>query len=318
MRIVRLEDLGPQGWPSPAITVGNFDGVHLGHRALAAVAVGDAHQLAGTAVVLTFDPHPARVLSPDRGPSALMTLDQKARALSALGVDVLAVLPFTRAIAERTAESFVSDVLHGALGARLVVVGENFRFGKGRRGDVSLLRRLGDELGFRVEAVAPVLQEGAPISSTRIREALARGDVEAAGVLLGRPYSLEGTVIRGDGRGRTLGIPTANLDSENETIPGRAVYAGLATVVGDEETFRAVVNVGRRPTFGGGETTVEAHLLECDRNLYGGRLRLAFHQRLREERRFPGPAELLTQIHEDIAQARALLGAVTKAGSKGP
>lgn len=307
MRIVRLDDLEPRGFLSPAVTVGNFDGVHLGHQALAAVAVRDAGILGGTSVVLTFDPHPSRVLSPDRGPSALMTLAQKADVLRALGVDVLAILPFSRSVSDLPPEAFARLVLKGALGARLVVVGGNFRFGQGRRGDVSLLRQLGDSLAFRVEAVEPVLHEGSPISSTRIREALARGAVEAAGVLLGRPFAVEGLVVRGAGRGRTLGIPTANLESENETLPGRGVYAAVASLP-QRLPWNAVVNVGRRPTFGGGETTVEAHLLDFDQDLYGERLRLEFHHRLREERAFPGKDGLLVQIRADIDRARQLFG----------
>lgn len=308
MRIVRLEDLEPRGFLAPAVTVGNFDGVHLGHQALAAVAVRDARLLGGTSVVLTFDPHPSRVLSPDRGPSALMTLAQKADALAALGVDVLAVLPFTLIVSDLSPEAFARVVLKGALGARLVVVGGNFRFGRGRRGDVSLLRQLGESLGFRVEAVDPVLQEGAPISSTRIREALARGAVEAARVLLGRPFAVEGLVVRGAGRGRTLGIPTANLETANETLPGRGVYAAVVRLP-EGRASRAVVNVGRRPTFGGGETTVEAHLLDFEQDLYGLSLRLEFHRRLREERTFSGKEGLVAQIHEDIARARELFDA---------
>lgn len=308
MRIVRLESLDPLGFLSPAVTVGNFDGVHLGHQALATVAVGDAGALGGTSVVLTFDPHPSRVLSPDRGPSALMTLSQKAEALGALGVDVLAILPFSRTVSELSPEDFARLVLKGAVGAQLVVVGGNFRFGQGRRGDVSALRELGERLGFRVEAVEPVLQEGSPISSSRIREALARGAVEAAGALLGRPFAVEGVVVRGAGRGRTLGIPTANLQSENETLPGRGVYAGVATLPQSGRARSAVVNVGRRPTFGGGETTVEAHLLDFDEDLYGQRLCLEFHHRLREERAFAGKEGLLVQIRADIDRARRLFG----------
>jgi riboflavin kinase/FMN adenylyltransferase len=303
MELVRLESLAPRGWPHPAVSVGNFDGVHLGHQALAEVAVRDAHAMGGLAVVLTFDPHPSQVLSPDRAPRALMTVEQKAEVLGALGVDRLAVLPFTRELSLETPERFARLVLREALGAAVVVVGAGFRFGHRRAGDVRALEACGQAMEFRVHAMEPVLHEGAPISSTRIREALARGDVEAARDLLGRPFRVDGTVVPGAGRGRTLGIPTANLRPENETLPGSGVYACRC----GSQPAAAVVNIGRRPTFGEGATIVEAHLLDFEGDLYGSRLRVEFIARLREERRFPGRQALVAQIHEDIAAARAVL-----------
>ncbi len=307
--IVRLDSLAPRGWDLPAVTVGNFDGVHRGHQALVGAALAEAGRLGGTSVVLTFDPHPSRVLSPDRAPRALMTVDQKAEILGALGVERLAVLPFTRELSHETPEEFARLVLQEALGARAVVVGAGFRFGHRRAGDVATLAALGRRMGFAVVPVDPVLHEGAPISSTRIREAIARGDVEAAAELLGRPFFVDGTVVRGAGRGRTLGIPTANLEPVNETLPGGGVYACRCRErgAGAGGPWNAVVNVGRRPTFGGGETTVEAHLLDFDGDLYGRTLRLSFVAALREERRFAGPDALVAQIREDIAQARAVL-----------
>jgi len=309
MEQVRLDSLSRREWPSPAATVGNFDGVHRGHQALVSAAVAHARDRAGTSVVLTFEPHPSRVLSPHRAPSALMTLEQKAEVLDGLGVDVLAVLPFTAELAGRTPEEFARLVLAEALGARLVVVGTNFRFGRERLGDLGQLRELGRSLGFEVEGLAPLLHEGAPISSSRVREALARGAVEAVPALLGRRYFVDGTVVRGAGRGRTIGIPTANLEVVNETLPGGGVYACWAMTDGGP-LQPSVANIGRRPTFGGGQVTVEAHLLEFDANLYGRRLRLEFEARLREERAFPGPDALREQILRDIAAARRLLSEV--------
>jgi len=309
MKLVRLGSLAPQGWPDPAVTIGNFDGVHRGHQALVEMAVRDAGASAGTAVVLTFEPHPSAVLSPDRAPSTLMTVEQKAEALASLGADYLVVLPFTQALSYQTPEEFARLVLRDALGARGVVVGSNFRFGRGRRGDVATLRRLGGALGYRVHGLDPVFHDGAPISSTRIREALARGAVEAAGELLGRPFFVEGTVVRGDGRGRSLGFPTANLELENETLPGSGVYACWCRVDprSDGPSVKAVANIGRRPTFGGGHTSVEAHLLDFAEDFYGARLRLGFQARLREERRFAGPEELREQIGRDVVEARGFL-----------
>jgi riboflavin kinase / FMN adenylyltransferase len=306
VEIYRLDSLERRGWPHPAVTVGNFDGVHRGHQALVEAVVKAARAFQGTAVALTFDPHPSRVLSPDRAPASLMTLDQKAEVLTSLGIDRVVALPFTHETAASPPEDFARAVLRGALGAEAVVVGTNFRFGRRRAGNLERLRELGEEIGFRVDGVPPVVHEGAPISSTRIREALSRGAVSPAGELLGRAYFIDGVVGRGDGRGRTLGIPTANLEPVNEILPARGVYVGRVTVPGGE-TRGAVVNVGRRPTFGGTRTTVEAHLLDFDGDLYGGSLRLAFTERLRDEQAFPGAEALIAQIREDVARARALL-----------
>ena len=310
MEVVRLDTREPRGWPSPAVTVGNFDGLHRGHQALVGQAVADARARGGTAVVLTFDPHPSRVLAPERAPATIMTLDQKAELLDRMGVDRLAVLPFTRALAGETAEEFARNVLQGALQATTVVVGAGFRFGQRRSGDVSRLRRLGRRMGFAVHAMRPVFHQGAPISSSRVREALARGDVTGAAEMMGRLFFVDGPIVRGLGRGRTLGIPTANIAPANEMLPGNGVYACWVRVGGpDGPTWAAVANVGRRPTFGGTETTVEAHILDVDRDLYDRPARLAFLARLRSEQPFPGPDALVAQIRRDIEQGRDALRA---------
>ena len=289
-----------------AVTVGNFDGVHRGHQALVGLALARAREAGGRAVVLTFEPHPARVLAPERAPAALTTLAQKEELLAGLGVDRLAVLAFDPAVAALSAEAFAREVLAEALGARHVVVGESFRFGRRREGDASRLAALGEALGFAVSALPPVLGRGGPVSSSRVRDELARGDVAAAGELLGRPYFVDACVVRGDGRGRTIGVPTANLDPENEVLPARGVYAGRLRVPG--AGFRpAVVNLGERPTFGGGRATLEAHLLDFEGDLYGARVRLELHERLRDEERFAGTEALVARIREDMTRARALL-----------
>jgi riboflavin kinase/FMN adenylyltransferase len=306
MERVRLDKLSPRGWAGTAVTVGNFDGVHRGHQALVREAVSGARAASGTAVALTFDPHPSRVLSPERALASLMTLDQKAEVLAGLGVDRLAVLPFTREVAEKTPEAFAREVLAVALGARLVVVGSNFRFGRAREGDVGQLEALGRALGFAVRAVEPVWHAGGPISSSRVREALARGAVASARELLGRSFFVDGLVMRGDGRGRGMGIPTANLEVVNETLPRAGVYACRVRLP-DGAELAAVANLGRRPTFGGEATTLEAHLLDFEGDLYGADLRVAFVERLRDERRFPGPDALVAQIRADVAEARRVL-----------
>jgi len=307
MDVVRIDPERPVRWPSPVVAVGNLDRVHRGHKALVAAAVGEARRRAGTAVVLTFDPHPARVLAPERAPLALMTLDQKAEVLASLGIDRLAVLPFTPALARLPADHFVRDVLANGLGAQVVVVGNSFRFGQGRAGDTALLQRLGVRLGFDVVTLAPVLLGGAPVSSTRVREALLAGDVEEAAALLGRRHFVDGTVVAGDARGRTIGFPTANLEPVNETLPGHGVYACWARLGGEEGARKAAVNVGRRPTVAGRTVTVEAHLIDFAGDLYGRALRLEFAKRLRPERKFAGLEALAAQIQADLAQARDLL-----------
>jgi riboflavin kinase/FMN adenylyltransferase len=306
MQRVRLETLAPVGWPAPAVTVGNFDGVHCGHQALIAAAVDWARAEGGTVVVLTFDPHPSRILSPLRAPAALTTPQQKEEILDGLGVGGLAVLPFTKVTAALSPDAFAQQVLAAALGARLVVVGESFRFGHRRTGDVATLQTLGETLGFSVRALPPVLQAGRPVSSSRVRQAVLRGEMPEARALLGRTFFVDGTVVRGDGRGRTIGIPTANVSPENEILPGRGVYAGRFRLP-TGTWFPAVVNIGERPTFGGGEPTVEAHLIDFAGDLYSSRVRLEFHERLRGEQRFEGKEALVDQIRADIARARTLL-----------
>jgi riboflavin kinase / FMN adenylyltransferase len=310
LEVVRLDSLEPRAWPRPAVAVGNFDGVHRGHQALVAKAVADARGTGGTAVVLTFDPHPSRVLAPERAASTLTTLGQKAELLGGLGVEKMAVLPFTPEVAAQDAEDFAGRILHDILQATTVVVGAGFRFGRGRAGDVALLRRVGRRLGFEVHGMRPVLHQGAPISSSRVREALARGDVAGAAEVLGRLFFIDGEVVPGVGRGRTLGIPTANIAPTNETLPGNGVYACLLLVSDSGQPPRpAVTNIGRRPTFGGTETIVETHVLDFGGDLYGRRVRLAFHSRLRPERTFPGPQALVEQIRRDIDTARKALPA---------
>jgi riboflavin kinase / FMN adenylyltransferase len=306
MSWVRLEPTAAPRWTTPAVALGNFDGVHRGHQALVRVVATLARSHAGTPVALTFDPHPARVLAPERAPTPLMTLDDKCAALRAAGIEAVAVLPFTAEVARQGAEEFVRTLLGGTLGARWVAVGRDFRFGHGRAGDVDLLGRMGQELGFEVHVVEPVLHAGLPISSTRVREALAQGAVDEAALLLGRAYEVAGPVVAGDARGRTLGFPTANLGPIEVTLPTAGVYAAWCELP-DASRIPAVLNVGRRPTFDGRDVRLEAHLLGWSGDLYGARVRLAFVRRLRAEQRFPGPDALRAQIAADVAAAgRAL------------
>ena len=305
MRIVRgLPSAPPDRRPS-AVALGVFDGVHLGHRAILGAAVAHARAIGSPAVACTFDPHPLEVLQPDRGPLPITTLDERLELIAARGVDEAVVLAFTRELAAMEPEAFVKDVLVDRLDARQVVVGFNHRFGRGARGDAALLRELGARGGFGVDVIEPLTVDGVPVSSTAIRAALGRGDLEAAVRMLGRPYTLPGKVVAGAGRGRTLGFPTANIAPDRPVLVAPGVYA--CTVEVADQPRRAVVNVGVRPTFDEKTLAVEAHLLDFSGDLYGQTVRLMFRSRVREERRFSSVDALRAQIADDVETARRRL-----------
>ena len=290
------------------VTIGNFDGVHRGHAALVGRAVDAARERGARAVALTFDPHPAAVLRPEAVPPALQSLADRVAALEALGCDAVEVIPFDSDLAARTAEEFVADLLVDRLAAVHVVVGENFRFGHGAAGDVGLLRDLGATHGFGVEVVGLVDAGDGPVSSSAIRALLAAGDVEAVTRALGRPHRLAGEVVAGEGRGRTIGVPTANVAvPAGRALPGDGVYACWARV-DDADPVPAVTNVGWRPTFDGTARTVEAHLLvEGAPDLYGRTLALDLVARIRGEERFDDVSGLVARIGRDVEAARDLL-----------
>jgi riboflavin kinase/FMN adenylyltransferase len=290
------------------LTIGSFDGVHLGHQALLSRLVSEAHANGGVAMALTFHPHPAVVLRGRSGPYYLTSPEERGELMHALGVDEVIIHPFDRDVAATPAAEFMRKLrLH--LGLRRLFVGPDFALGRNREGDVPTLRRLGRELGYEVEIIEPVGAEGDVISSSRIRQSLAEGDVRRAAAMLGRPYALSGQVSPGDGRGRTIGIPTANLDTPPDRIvPKGGVYACRAEVAGQRHA--AVANIGVRPTFSDGQPVlprVEAHLLDFQGDLYGQTLQLEFIERLRDEQRFSGIQALVDQIHTDIHQARQIL-----------
>ena len=298
----------------PVLTVGNFDGIHLGHRAILDTVRSRARALGGAAVVYTFDPHPRKVLQPDRATKLLTTLEQRLELLEQTGVDVVVVERFTRDFARTSAEDFIREVIHARIRPLEVYVGYDFHFGRDREGSMRLLTELGPRLGFSVTIIPEVRVDGGDVNSTRIRERLGAAHVEEANAMLGRAYTVRGRVARGDARGRTLGFPTANLEPENEVLPGAGVYAGRLSLL-DAGTppagagFGAVTNVGTRPTFrDGGELLVEAHLLGFSGDLYGRRVELSFEAHLRAERRFPSAEALREQIQADVAAARTRLG----------
>lgn len=299
-------DLGPT-----VVTIGNFDGVHLGHRAMLARVAEIAAKHACPAGAVTFVPHPAAVLRPGSQPRMLTGLRHKVTLLGGAGMDFVGILPFTAATAARSAESFAEETLFTALRAAAVVVGSNFRFGHGAAGDVALLARLGERRGVEVHGIELAEAGGVAVSSSRIRDALDAGDVAAAAAMLGRPYALDGRVVSGAGRGRTIGVPTANLGVQGRLlIPATGVYAGHLSVGTPDHLDAprpAVVNVGVNPTFGGTTLKVEAHVLDADVDLRGRRVYLTFERRLRGERRFAGVDELVAQIRRDIDDARRLL-----------
>lgn len=289
-----------------AVTIGNFDGVHRGHRTLVHRAVDAALRNGLRSVVITFEPHPAAVLRPGSEPPRLQSLEQRLEALEDLGVELTLVLAFTQELSALTADEFVAQVLVEGVGAATVVVGTNFRYGHRAAGDIVHLSEAGERHGFAVEAVGLLALDGDQVSSSAIRRAVADGEVEAAARGLGRPFALRGEVVAGDGRGRTIGIPTANLAVDTSVVvPADGVYAGRVTL--DGVSYPAVTNVGQRPTFEGTGTTVETHLLDAEVTLYGRVIEVTFEHRLRGERRFDGPDELVQQIHDDIARARAWL-----------
>jgi len=288
------------------MSVGNFDGVHLGHRAVLRHLVERARALDTVAALMTFHPHPVRVLRPDAAPPLLTTLEQRLELVAREGVDVTLVVPFTRELARMEAEAFVADVLVGRLSVREVYIGANFRFGAGRRGDVELLVREGRRLGF-VAAGAPVVHAaGGVVSSTRVRSAVERGDVEEAQALLGRPVFVDGVVVAGRGLGRSFGFPTVNLALDNELLPERGVYVTAVRSSSRGQVFASVTNIGVRPTVSAEPTlSIESHILDFSGDLYGDRVRLYFFDRVRPERTFPSPELLMEQIRRDVETARA-------------
>jgi riboflavin kinase / FMN adenylyltransferase len=285
-----------------AVTVGNFDGMHLGHQAILQEVVERARRLGALSVAITFTPHPLQVLRPDDAPPLLMTLPQRLAAIEREGVDAALVLSFDTALQHLSPDDFVLKILVDTLKARAVVVGENFRFGYRHAGDVSLLRQLGSQFGFGVECVAPVVWRGSTVSSTAIREAVREGDLIRAGRMLGRPFALGGEITPGQGQGRRVVVPTLNLHTKQEILPSTGVYA--TEVIVAERQYRAVTNVGVRPTFGSGAVTVESFLFDFDASLISGPMEVRFWRRLRDEMKFASPEELRRQIQRDERRAK--------------
>lgn len=302
------EDLPPEACRGGAIAVGNFDGVHRGHAALLAALAIQARAHAGPATAITFDPHPVELLRPGQTPPALTTPGERARLLHDLGADHVVTLRTTPALLRLTAEEFFRRVVHERFGARAVVEGPNFGFGRGRAGTVETLGTLCNAAGIALTVVQPVQLDG-EVSSSRIRAALRVGHVEDAERLLGRPYRLHGTVGPGQRRGASLGFPTANLTELHTMVPGDGVYAARARQ--DGAAWPAAVNVGPNPTFGEDARKVEVHLIGFHGDLYGRQLEIDFVRRLRDTRPFGSVTELVAQLRRDVEQARVAAGPAT-------
>jgi len=290
---------------SSIITLGNFDGLHLGHQELIRKIILRAEETGGLSMVVTFRPHPLKILAPEKCPPLISIYEEKIQLLEKLGIDVLVKIPFTLDFSAMEPRDFVKNILVDLLGAKEIFVGYNYRFGKGRKGNIRMLRDLGKELGFIVREIEQVSLNGEVISSTRIRQLLINGEVEYAAKLLGRPYTLCGIVVKGDGRGRGLGFPTANLASRHAIIPSNGVYAVRLFV--RDNYYNGIVNIGMRPTFDAKSLAIEVHIFDFDEDIYGEEMTVYFAGKIREERKFSSAEALIGQITKDISAAKTIL-----------
>ena len=307
MNIIRDLNELPEPLKNPVLTIGNFDGVHKGHLALFEKIKKIAGNIDGQSAVMTFEPHPIKVVKPGNGPPLITPIKQKLKLISDTGIDVILCLPFTMEFASIPAEDFVTELLVNKIGVRELVVGYDYSFGKNREGDIGLLREMGLESGFKVHVVEPIHLNDTLVSSTSIRNLVQEGNLSEAKRLLGRDYQITGVVKKGMGRGgRILGFPTANLTPVDELIPKKGVYA-VRVIMGDEE-YDGVCNIGINPTFGGTSLSIETHVLDFSGDILGQDFTIRFISRLRDEKTFSGKDELAKQIDKDIALTREILG----------
>jgi riboflavin kinase/FMN adenylyltransferase len=302
--------------PSPArecaVTIGNFDGVHLGHRRLFERVAQIARERGLTPSVLTFHPHPARIVAPQRAPHLLSTPEQRLSWMASAGIEQVFLIPFDEPFSRLTAEEFIAQVLVGRLNARAVLVGSNFRFGNRQAGDAALLEALGPKYGFAVEIVSGISLRGRMVSSTEVRRLVTTGSVSQACRLLGRPYALEGEVVTGFGIGSKQTVPTLNLSTDAEVLPARGVYVTCTHDLDHRRSWQSITNVGVRPTFSGESLTIETYLLEPLTTPSPTRIRVEFRRRVREERKFDSPEALKQQILSDVARANAYFRRLAK------
>ena len=304
MEIFRHIDDHKHQLTDSVVTMGNFDGLHLGHRCLVRSAIEDARRLGSLSVVLTFEPHPLKILAPERAPKLILSHKDKMQLLQSFGIDIVVIQNFDAAFAELQPEAFVRDVLVGRLRTRKIWVGKDFRFGKGRKGSVADLARWGGTTGFEVGIVEPILVDGARVSSSKIRQLVEEGRVDEAQRMLGRYHFISGKVVAGHRRGRDLGFPTANIATRTEVIPQDGIYATLLEAAAERRL--SVSNIGVNPTFGPGPRTIESFVLDFDNDIYGESVKLSFVKRLRGEKKFASADALVAQMHEDVRNARAV------------
>jgi riboflavin kinase/FMN adenylyltransferase len=309
MKIIQDIETIKEPFKSAVITIGNFDGVHLGHQALFHEVIEMADTMDGTAIAMTFEPHPIRVISNNGHPPLITLIEQKTELIEKAGIDVLICIPFTMEFAALSARTFVEDILVKRIGMKAIIVGQDYTFGHKREGTVDLLRQYADELGFQLivpDWIQPSDANNDRISSTAIRQLVMDGRMEKAGKMLGRDYQIRGTVAHGRDRGgRLLGIPTANINLHDELCPKAGVYAVIVKY--DGKRYPAVANIGYSPTFDDHVFTVEAHILDFKKDIYGEKIMVNFVQRLRDEKKFSGIPELIEQIDQDIVDARKIL-----------
>jgi len=305
--MILITDLGhiEKKFARSVITLGNFDGVHLGHQELVRMVIRRAKETGAASMVVTFRPHPLKILAPEKCPPLISIYEEKIKLFESLGIDVLVKIPFTVEFSAMTPEDFVKNILCDTLGAIEIFVGCNYRFGRARQGDVQTLRRLGERYGFAVREVEQVSLGGEVISSTKIRTLLREGEVEHAARLLGRIYAITGIVVKGDGRGKGLGFPTANIAPKHAIIPSDGVYAVRLSV--RDRLYDGIANIGMRPTFNKKVLAIEVHVFDFDEDIYGEDISLYFIRKIREEKKFKNVDALVGQIRSDIEIAKDIL-----------
>lgn len=307
MRVISDKGLKRDELEGIVLTLGNFDGVHIGHREILRRAVERAKEYRTRSMVFTFRPHPLKVVAPEKRLYLLTTEEEKKELIEAQGIDLLCFAHFTEEFAQKHPEEFIKETILGSIGPRSIIVGYDYAFGRGRMGGVQLLKRIGEEAGFEVEVVPPFKMEGEIVSSSLIRECILRGDVKKASRLLGRYYSIRGRVVKGAGRGKTLGFPTANVLPSKELLPARGVYATYVSM--GDRLYKGVTNIGYGPTFNAPSAgpVVEVYIMDMEGDLYGREIGISFVERLRDERAFESPSHLVRQIKEDISKAKGVL-----------
>jgi len=306
MEIIRELGNLNKSYPNTVLTIGNFDGVHLGHQKILSMVMKEARARKGTPMVMTFDPHPMKVLAPERDVRLLITFEEKMRLMKSAGIRVLLSIPFTKEFANMLPDHFITEVLANKIRAKAIIIGSQYAFGKNKKGTIDLLRRRGKKYGFTVHAVRHAKIHGHIVSSSSIRTLLMKGAVKEVSLFLGRAYSIEGKVIRGKGRGqKILHIPTANITTPVEISPKEGVYA--VRIGWEGNIFNGVANIGKNPTFGNADVSYEVHIFNFSGNLLGKNLRIYFLDRIRNEQTFPETESLEKRIREDMKQAGEIL-----------